>query len=221
MTWSEWLKEGFYVNFLNLENVREYHRIVRRSFAHIEWEFGYPDMSNANRVVPPLTLVGPYIPGGINNFLASTQSNMLHQVIHGHKPACYVYREWPAEDKRHGFPKKVWTSSELREVAHFTMEMSPFDKPSFITEFFLLKNILETIDFDVYNPSDEIVILPRFNFMAAKLQLQRVGTVKLTEEGVVLTPSGSRYKETLKMLWEGRLYSRPITFAFPRSPSSG
>lgn len=220
MSWSEWLKEGFYINFLNLDNVREYHAIVRRSFAHIEWEFGYPDKSNANRVVPPLTLVGPYVPGGTDTFLQSTRSNMLHQIIHGHKPECYVYREWPAEDKRHGFPKKVWQSADLREVAHFTMEMSPFSKPSFITEFFMLKNIMNTIDFEVYNPNDEIVILPRFNFMAAKLQLRLIGTVEITEKGVVQTPVGERNKETLNLLWQGRIYSRPITFAFPRSPSA-
>ena len=212
MSWSEWLKEGFYLNFLNLDDIREYHKVARRSFAHIEWEFGYPDKDNADRVVPPLTLVGPYAP----DLLQSTRTNMLHQIIHGHKPDVYVYKEWPAEAKRHGLPKKAWQSSELREVAHFTMEMSPFSKPSFITECFLMKNILDTIDFEVYNPHDEIPALPRFNFMIAKLQLEKIGAV--TVKGVQI-PADERYTATLDMLWRGRLYSRPITFAFPRVPS--
>lgn len=220
MVWSKWLEEGFYINYEDLGGRRVYQKVKHRSFAHIEWEFGYPDKENADRVVPALTLKGPYVPGGTDTFLQSTKGNMLHQIIHGHKPECYVYREWPGESKRHGFPKKVWHSSDLREVAHFTMEMSPFNKPSFITEFFMLKDILSTIDFSIYNPHDEVTILPRFNFLAAKLDLELVGTVEYTETGVVQIPSAPRWTETLDRLWRGLLYSRSITFAFPRTPST-
>ena len=218
MPWSKWIEEGFYINFLNLENVREYHKVNRRSFAHLEWEFGYPDKDNEDRVVPPNGLKGPYIPGGTDVIMQSARKNVLHQIIHGHKPQCLVYREWPGEHKRHGFPKKPWHNSELREVAHFTMEMSPFNKPSFITQFFMLKDVMNTIDFSIYNPSDQIPILPRFNFMAAKLELEKIGEVKITEDtGAVQTSEGKRYRETLDRLWRGLMYSKPISFAFPKN----
>lgn len=219
MSWSKWLEPGFFINYRDFDGNRVYQKVERRDFAHMEWEFGYPDKARADRVVPPLTLKGPYVPGGTDTVVQSTSSSVLHQIVHGQKPECYLYRQWPAESKRHGFPKKVWHSSELREVAHFTMEMSPFSKPSFITEFFMLKDVLNQIDFSIYNPSDEIPILPRLNFLAAKLLLELVGTVSLTETGVDQRPSSDRYRETLDKLWRGLLYSRSITFDWPQQLS--
>ena len=212
MVWSKWIEGGFYLNFVNLDAppAREYHKVKRRSYGHVEWEFGYPDVANEDRVVGPLELKGPYTP----TLLDSTKSNMLHQIIHGHKPDVYVYKEWPAEAKRHGLPKKVWHSADLREVAHFTMSMSPFKKPSFITEFFMLEDILESVDFQVYNPSDEIPLLPRFNFHVNKLELEKIGEVSAAG---VQTPTSDMWRETLDRLHRGLLYSRPITFVFPRT----
>ncbi len=73
-----------------------------------------------------------------------------------------------------GTDKKPIATSTLREVGHRTSEESPFERPSFVTEFFLQKD--GSFDYPgvfAYNPTER-TLKPELNFIINKTILEKV-----------------------------------------------
>lgn len=209
MVWSDWIKEGHFLSYVDTveEGTPEKFVFVNaRDFAHYEWEFGFPEVAVAERTVASLTVGGPYTVSE----LKPTRERQIFQIIYGVKPDVYFYQQLPEDMKRHGLPKRAWHSRALREIAHFTMQMSPFHRPSFITEFFLIKNVIDYVDFSVFNPLS-ITVTPHMNFYFAKLGVENVGKVTKTDAGVVQQPASDRWTETLDKLYRRLIIYKPIT----------
>lgn len=121
-------------------------------------------------------------------------TNRLYQCIFGIKGACYIYLNSPLNVRLWGTDKKPIASSSLREVGYRTQEDSPFDAPSFVTEFFLQKD--GSFDFPAvtsYNPTER-ALTPKLKFLINKMVIEKV-----TEE------------ETLMKLKKKLIPYRPIT----------
>ncbi|MBA7489853.1 hypothetical protein ES702_00387 [subsurface metagenome] len=192
--------------------MRRYYRVRRRDFGHIEWEFGWPDIEAADRPIAPGQVAGPY---GFEAIKPTTWSEpkkqgQMFQWIAGIKPDVKWYIQIPSDVKRHGTPKMPWPKKNYPEVAHFTMQMSPFDRPTFWTEHFLLPKLCDVFGIEVYNPLP-ITVLPFFNFYLNKLDIELIGDVTYTDEGIVKIAAHSYYEELLDCLHKGLKFARPIT----------
>ena len=213
-SWTgRWLLEGDFLSFWE-ETYERFFFVRRRDFAHLEWEFGYPDIAEADRPIAPGETGGPYTFEGIKPTMWSEKTNIfqIYQWIAGIKPDVKWYIQLPSEQKRHGTPKLPWPKKGYPEIAHFTMQMSPFDRPTFFTEHFLVPKLCDTAGIEVYNPLP-ITVTPYFNFYINKLELEFIGDVTQAGERI---PASTRYTDVLENLYRKVAKYRPITL-FPVS----
>ena len=183
--------------------------VKRRDWGHIEY--------NWEENVMPLSESGPFTPAD----LEVTKEDQIWQIIFGIEPDVYIYVLLPTDVARHGVAKRPMQTSALREVGHFTISESPYQKPAFKTEHFLIKPIQSFIAFRAYNPQSivfyEAINPIQLNIEIAKCEMERIGT----EEEGILTPAEDRFKETLEKLYRRTLYHRPLTLFPVRAPAKG
>lgn len=215
MDWSTgWLKEGQFLEY-HKDGVSYYERVRARDFAH--WEYAWPES------IPTVSESGPYVPNDLEitrGYRESTHTNRIWQLIFGIKGQILIYLEVPTDIHRHGIPKDPKPGTSNRFTSHFEEYMSPFYQPSFLTETFMMRPDVSQIGIDAYNPDAITHQDVRLNFFINKLDTDRVGTVSLTENGVLFQPtSEKRWSETLKKLWQSQIPCRPITLLPVRSPA--
>ncbi|MBW2672940.1 MAG: hypothetical protein JRD89_05915, partial [Deltaproteobacteria bacterium] len=98
----------------------------------------------------------------------------LDQVIFGVKTRCLVYLNLPHETRRWGTDKKPIATSDLREVGYVDEEISPYEEPSFLTEFFLQKGgSYEYPHLYAYNPTNR-TLKPTIMFRINKLIVEEI-----------------------------------------------
>lgn len=119
----------------------------------------------------------------------------------------YIYIELPTDQHRHGIPKVPKPSAAKRTVSHFEEWMSSFLEPSFLTEHFMMRTETFKIGLDAYNPNTIDMPGVKLNFLIAKLETERIGTV----ENGVPTPTKDIWNETLDKLHRRVIPHRPIT----------
>lgn len=209
--WAGWLRDGFFYSYL-YEKVRYYFMVKRRDWAHIRynWEENVSSESES----------GPFTPAD----LEVTKEDQIWQVIFGLEPDVYVYVYLPTDVARHGVARRPVATAALREVGHYTQSESPYFRPTFLTEHFLIKPIQSFIGFKVYNNQnytfythDHTANPIRLNIEIAKCEMERIGT----EEEGILTPAEDRFKETLEKLYRRTLFHRPLTLFPVRAPAKG
>lgn len=208
---SGWILEGQFISFMD-GPLERFWFVRRRDFAHLEWEFGWPEVVEADRSIAPGQLGGPYVPEIIKPtyWSEARHRGQMFQWIAGIKPNVKWYIQLPTNAKRHGTPKLPWPSRRHRKVAHFTMQMSPFDRPTFFTEHFFVPKLCDLAGFEVYNGLD-ITITPHFNFYINKLDIEHIGDITAQGERI---PASARYTEVLENLYKKVARYRPLTL-FP------
>ena len=207
-SWSEWVREGYFVTFYR-DNVKYYEYVVARDWAH--WVYHWPETITSGATS------GPYVPDELEittGYDYNTNTNQIWQLIFGIKSQAYIYIESPTDTHRHGIPKVPKPSSVTREVSHFEEWMSPFTEPSFITEHFMIRPDFMQIGLDAYNP-EAISLSPELNFMINKLITERIGTDTKGQQ----MPSIPRYQEILDKLCKKVVPSKPLTFYPVRGPA--
>ena len=214
---SGWILPGQFISYMD-GNLERFWFVRRRDFAHLEWEFGWPDINEEDRPIAPGQLGGPYVFSQIKPTYWSEKQKrgQIFQWIAGIKPNVKWYIQLPTDKKRHGVPKLPWPSRRLRKVAHFTMQMSPYDRPTFFTEHFLVPKLCDLAGFEVYNGLD-ITVTPHFNFYINKLDIESVGDVTITGERI---PASDRYTEVLDNLYKKVARYRPLTLFPVTAPAS-
>ena len=207
-SWSEFLKEGHFYSFRE-QDVRKYFNVLFRDLGRIEYHW--------DEDVAPGAVSGPVTIAD----LETTKENQLWQVIFGVNVDVYVYVHIPTDIDRHGVAIKPKQTATLREVGLYRMQDSWWDKPSFITEHFLLKPEVPYIAFSVYNPRNitfRHAYNPiKLNFYIAKCEMEWIGeTLKNVQN-----PADARFAETLDKLHRRVIPHRPITLVPLRAPAKG
>lgn len=108
--------------------------------------------------------------------------NRLYQGIFGIKTACYIYLNLPINTRMWGTDKKPIAVSSLREVGFRDQNESPFEYPSFVTEFFLQKN--GSFDYPAmfaFNPTER-TLKPQLNFLLNKMVIEPVTDDEVLEK---------------------------------------
>lgn len=215
-SWTpRWIWDGDRISFVDPTAeppMRRYYHVRRRDFAHVEWEFGWPTVAEEDRPIAPGEVAGPY---GFQHIKPTTWSEarkqgQIFQWIAGVKPDVKWYIQLPSDTKRHGTPKLPWPKKNYPEVAHFTMQMSPFDRPTFFTEHILVPKLCDLFGIEVYNPLP-ITVTPYFNFYINKLDVEHIGDITYTEEGILKQAARRYYQELLDNLHKGLAKCRPLT----------
>jgi len=208
--WSEgWLKEGYYISY-RLEGITYYERVIQRDLAH--YEYIWPETVKAGQESGPKKPEHLTVTRGYNK---TTNLNRIWQIIFGIKGQAYIYVELPTDTKRHGLPKKTWPDTSLREVAHFTESMSPFEEPTFLTEHFMMRPITHQIDFVAYNPNSIDLTDLKLNFFVNKMITERIGI----EHAGTLEPARPQFKEILDKLYKRLVACRPISILPVTAPA--
>lgn len=207
-SWSDWLKEGQYVSYMQ-DSARIYEHIVMRDLAH--YVYTWPEL------IVPGAVSGPFVPAELEitrGYDARTNTNQIWQLIFGIKGQAYIYIELPTDIHRHGLPKIAKPSSAYRAVSQFEEWMSSFLEPTFITEHFMMRPEAYNIGFDAFNPLT-IAIRPDLRILIAKLGTERIGV----EEDGVLTPTSPRWSDTLEQLYKRVKPQRPLSIMGVRAPA--
>ena len=209
LEWSDWLREGYFVSYLN-EGIRVYEHIVQRDLAH--WEYDWPETVSAE------SESGPFVPTTLEitrGFDSTTDTNRLWQLIFGIRGQSLIYIELPTDLHRHGIPKDPKPGSANWYTSHFEEYMSPFIAPTFITEHFMIRPWNQQIAFSAYNPDETDDTDLRLNIFLAKLATERIGTVQMG----IQSPSADRWRETLDKLYRRVIPHRPLTIKPVRAPA--
>ena len=166
-----WLEEGFFIRLATPEKgIKEFYFVDRTEPARYEYVWGAniaTDTEDGPRNVEDLKPLA---------------TDRLYQVIFGIKTACYIYLNLPLNARMWGLDKRPIASSSLREVGYRTLEESPFQWPSFVTEFFLQKD--GSYDYPgmyAYNPTER-TLRPRLNFLVNKMVIDKVTDAAVLEK---------------------------------------
>ena len=215
--WSDWLRPGYYLSYAR-GGVRYYEHVLVRDFAH--WVYSIP---TEDLPIASGASFGPTTPDTLEitrGYDKATKQNNIWQLIFGIKGQVYVYIELPTDTHRHGLPKAVKPSAELREVSHFEEWMSPFQQPGFITEHFLMRPGLDRMSIEVYNPQEIDMPDVKLRFFIAKMVTERIGSEGRDVEGNLrLMATATKWKETLDKLYRRVIPHRPITLMPIRLPA--
>ena len=207
-TWAGWLREGYFYSYRE-QQVRKFFNILHRDWAH--FEYTWPETVASGGMSGPFTV----------DDLETTKENQIWQVIFGISHDVYIYTHVPTDVDRHGVAKVPRPTTNLREVGHFRMQDSWFDKPSFITEHFLLKPEVPYIAFSLYNPQNiafqEDYNPVKLNIYIAKCEMEWIGE----EMKGQLVPADGRFQETLDKLYRRIIPHRPLTLMPLRAPAKG
>jgi len=206
--WAGWLKEGRFYSYREQQE-RHYFMVLFRDWAHFEYTW--------EETVEPDSFSGPVT---ITN-LETTKENQIWQVIFGLSHDVRMYVHVPTDIDRHGVAKRPRQTSGFRPVGHYGIQDSFWDRPSFVTEHFLLKPEAPYIAFSVHNPRNiafQADYNPlRLNFYFAKCEMERIGTVTKGVQNAA-TP---RFTETLDKLYRRVIAHRPLTLVPLRAPAKG
>ena len=188
---------------------RHYFMVLFRDWAH--FEYTWEEDVAAGGFSGPVTITD----------LETTKGNQIWQVIFGLKQDINVYVHIPLDQDRHGVGVRPRQTATFRNVGHYGIQESWWDRPSFLTEHFLLKPEVNDIAFSVFNPRN-IAFQENFNpimlnFFIAKCEMERIGTVTSGEQ----TPAHARFTETLDKLYRRVLRHRPLTLVPLRAPAKG
>lgn len=169
--YSRWLSEGFYLRVYSPETGEFTFFVVEQREPSIyvhKWsekiatneESGPEDLEN----LKPLNL------------------NRLDQVIFGIKGGCLIYLNLPHETRRWGTDKKPKATSDLRELGYVDEETSPYDHPSFVTEFFLQKGgSFEYPHLYAYNPTPR-TLKPHIRFEINQMVIKKITEPELLDK---------------------------------------
>ena len=159
----DWLEEGFFIRLATPEfQKKEFYFIDQIERARYVYKWAVAIATD--------TEIGP-----VNvEDLKPLSTNRLYQCVFGIKTAAYVYLNLPLNTRLWGTDKKPIATSTLREVGFRDHEESPFDHPSFITEFFLMKNgSFDYPAFHAYNPTERS-LRPELNILLNKMVIEKV-----------------------------------------------
>jgi hypothetical protein len=166
-----WLEEGFFIRLSSPEfEKKEFYFVEQTERARYEYKWPASVASNTEN--------------GPNNVedLKPLATNRLYQCIFGIKGACYIYLNQPLSTRLWGTDKKPIATSALREVGFRDHNETPYDHPSFVTEFFLMKD--GSFDFPAFlafNPSER-ALTPKLNILLNKMIIEKVSDVETLEK---------------------------------------
>lgn len=184
--YSQWLQEGFYIRLydpatgadtFHMVDKREPTRYVHKWSEQISTnvESGPEDLEN----IKPLAL------------------NRFDQAIFGVKGGALIYMDLPHGTRIWGTDKKPKATSDLRRVGWVDEEISPYDQPSFVTEFFMQKGGgFEYPHIYAYNPT------PRTIRPWVRFEINQMILVNITRD---------KYPELYDKLARKVIPYRPIT----------
>lgn len=188
-----WLEEGYFIRLSTPEfETKEFYYIDQAEKAR--YKFKWPASVASNTEDGPQNVED----------LKPLATNRLYQGIFGIKSACYIYLNLPLNTRLWGTDKKPIATSSLREIGYRDHDESPFDQPTFVTEFFLMKN--GSFDYPAllaFNPTER-ALTPELNIIMNKMIIERV-----TDQ------------ETLAKLQKKLIPYRPITLGGLSSVRSG
>lgn len=121
--------------------------------------------------------------------------NRLYQLLVGVRPAGRFYFEIPSGESIWGTDERPRASTTFRKVGGINQDISPFNNPSWVTEFFLMYNIVPHVNY--YN-STSITTKPEVRFIGKMFLIDDVETL----------PNG---QEILNKLVKREIPFRPIT----------
>jgi len=179
----EWLKEGYFIRLTSPEfNTQEFDFIEQTERAR--YVFDWPSSIASNAEDGPRNVED----------LKPLALNRLYQGIFGIKTGALIYLNLPLNTRLGGTDKKPIATSSLREVGFHDSDESPFDRPCFVTEFFLMKDgSFDFPAFTAFNPTDR-ALTPSLNILLNKTVISKVTDT-----------------ETLELLKKKRIPYRPIT----------
>lgn len=158
-----WLSEGYFIRLTTPEKAMK--------------EFFFVDqVERAKYVYTWAATIAKDTEDGPRNIedLKPLATNRLYQCIFGVKTACYIYLNLPLDTRLWGTDKRPIASSSLRELGYRDYKDSPFEHPSFVTEFFLQKD--GSFDFPAvhaYNPTER-TLKPKLNFLINMMVIEKV-----------------------------------------------
>lgn len=208
-SWADWLKEGHFYSFDDQQRVRRFFNVLYRDWAHIEYTWEEDVL--AGEASGPVTITD----------LETTKESQIWQIIFGLNVDAYIYTHLPTDMDRHGTAKQPKQTSSLRTVGHYRMQDSWWDRPSFVTEHFLIKPHTPFIAFTAYNPQSIDFTASyhpvKLNIYIAKCEMEIIGEVSNGEQAAA-TP---RFAETLDKLHRRVIPHRPLTLWPLRAPAKG
>jgi hypothetical protein len=157
------LDEGFFIRLSTPEfEKKEFYFVEQTELSR--YKFKWPSSIASNTENGPQNVED----------LKPLATNRLYQGIFGIKSACLIYLNLPLNTRLWGTDKKPIATSSLREVGYRDHNESPFDQPSFITEFFLMKNgSFDYPAFLAFNPSER-ALTPELNIIMNKMIIEKV-----------------------------------------------
>jgi hypothetical protein len=211
--WSDWIQPGHFLSY-TLDGITNYEYVINRDLGH--WEYDWPENISSG------SDSGPYVPDDLEVTLGyndKTLVNRIWQLIFGIRGQAFIYIELPTDTHRHGIPKIPKPTSTTRAVSHFTEWMSPFHEPSFITEHFLMREYLNQIAFDAYNPTDATLRRLRLNIFLNKMTTERVGQISVGNRGLEIKPTLPHWQEVLDKLHRRVIPCKPLSLLPVRAPA--
>jgi hypothetical protein len=168
---SNWINEGFFIRLSTPEfETKEFYFVEQTEMAR--YKFKWPESVASNSEDGPRNVED----------LKPLATNRLYQGIFGIKTACYIYLNLPLNTRLWGTDKKPIATSSLREVGYRDHNETPFEQPSFITEFFLMKNgSFDYPAFLAYNPTERS-LTPELNIIMNKMIIEKVTDVETLEK---------------------------------------
>jgi hypothetical protein len=166
-----WLEEGFFVRLTTPERYTKEFFFVEQT-EHARYKYTWA------ATIAKDTEDGPR---NIED-LKPLATDRLYQCIFGIKTACYIYLNLPLNTRMWGTDKRPIASSSLREVGYRTADESPYEQPSFVTEFFLQKD--GSFDYPglyAYNPTER-TLKPKINFLVNKTVIEKVTDAVVLEK---------------------------------------
>ena len=159
---NSWIKEGHRISVKEVDEPEKFFFVKQNRISQIEITFS-KDVASDTEVGPDL--IKDLKPG---------RTDQLFQCIFGINVGVYAYMNLPVRERLHGLDEVPIASSTNREVGHFTEEMSPFENPTQMTEFFLRKGGgFEYPAISVYNPTNKS-LRPKFKYVVNRMVLEQI-----------------------------------------------
>jgi len=161
--YSGWLIEGYFIKLFDPSSLSEaYYHIAQREVALYEHTW--------SETIAKGVESGPE---SLEN-LKPLDVNRVYQTIFGVDVKVLVYVDFPQGQRRWGVDKVPKASSSNRNIGWTDNITSPYDSPSFMTEFFQVKNGSYEYPFlYAYNPGNRTK-KPKLKFIQNRLAIEPV-----------------------------------------------
>lgn len=126
------------------------------SFWHLQQEEGIPAMVHSFDSVEPGAESGWKRMDNTNLDLETDKENLLYQYFVGVKRKGLIYCQYPAGEEVWTTDKNVPTTSSGQLKSYIDAATSPFEDPSALTMFIMIKGL--NISFDYYNNSEHALV---------------------------------------------------------------